>query len=148
MRVPFSCTEKITELNKLTSFEEKPLEKVANLTPRSRNINLRVRVLELHEPKVVFSRVTGEQHKVAEALVGDETGVVLMSLWNDTIDQVKVDDTLDIENARVTLFNNTMRLTLGREGNLKKSSVEISEDDVNKENNISLKRYEQRTRRW
>jgi len=136
------------ELKKLEGSTETGLTKVAELTPRSRNVNLRVRVLEINEPKVVFSRVTGEKHRVAEALVGDDSGVVLMSLWNDTIDEVEVNETYDIKNARVTLFNNTIRLSLGRNGKMDKSSEEIPDESINRDNNMSLRRFERRVRRW
>jgi len=135
-------------LKKLNPSETQKTVQVADLTPYARNLNLKVRVLEKREPKVVFSRMTGERHRVAEVLVGDRSGVVLMSLWNEMIDNVDVNETYDITNARVTLFNNTIRLSLGRNGKMIKSDEKILEEDINKDNNISEKRYERRRGRF
>lgn len=128
----------------MSTERNRPATRVADLTPKSRNVDMRIRILEIGEPKVVFSRMTGAQHRVAEALVGDESGVILMSLWNETIDQVKVGETYDITGARITLFNNTMRLSLGRVGKMVKAAEEIPEDAINIENNMSVKRFERR----
>ena len=140
--------KKELEWKKLSSFEAQNLVKVSDLTPRSRNISIRVRVLEKNEPKVVYSRTTGEQHRVAEALVGDDTGVILMSLWNDSIDEVEVNETYYIDNARITLFNESMRLSVARGGKIFKSKEDIAEESIDRNNNMSQKRYERRRRYW
>ena len=132
----------------LKKLEEIKLTKIADLTPRSKRVNLKVRVLEKDEPKIVFSRATGEQHRVAEALVGDETGVILMSLWNETIEKVETDATYMLKNAKITIFNNTMRLALGRLGSIDRVPEDIPEEQINRENNMSEKRYERRRTGW
>ncbi len=113
--------------------------KVSELRTSSRGVNLRVHVLNVLEPRSVFSRYTGERHTVTEALVGDDTGTVLLTLWDKDGEKVEVGKTYDLRNVRVTVFKNSIRLSLGRNGEISESSVEISEDSVNKDNNVSEK---------
>jgi len=55
-------------------------------------------------------------HRVADALVGDETGCVVLTLWDDNIDKVNEEATLQITNGYVNLFRGNMRLNIGRYG--------------------------------
>ena len=111
--------------------------KIANLKPNSRRINLRARVLDIGESKEVTSRKSGEQRRLAEALIGDETGTILLTLWDDKIDAVEVGGTYEIKNAFVTVFKGSMRLNVGKYGEIEKSSEEIADDEVNREKNLS-----------
>ncbi|MHA1237742.1 MAG: hypothetical protein ACTSSJ_00610 [Candidatus Odinarchaeia archaeon] len=114
---------------------------VDELTPNSRGVNLKVKVLSKNEVREVISRRTGETLRVTEALVGDETGCVYLTLWNDLIDQVDVDKIYKINNGYCTVFKGSLRLNTGRYG-----SVEPLEDadfgEVNTENNLSDREYE------
>ncbi|MCS7105167.1 MAG: hypothetical protein NZ954_06340 [Thermofilaceae archaeon] len=94
------------------------------------------------DEKVVFSRKDGSQHRVAEALVGDETGTVLFSLWDNDIDKVKelIGSTITVRNGFVTLYKGSMRLALGRFGSIEESDEEIEE--VEKSVNVSERRFE------
>lgn len=118
--------------------------KVSDLKPNSRWFTITVKVLKLNEEKTVLSRSDGSQHRVAEALVGDETGTILMSLWDDDIDKVRglVGSTIKLQNGFVTLYRGSMRLGLGRFGSIEEAEEEINE--VNESVNVSEKRYENR----
>jgi replication factor A1 len=51
-----------------------------------KNVNVVVKVIGIGEPRSVTSRKDySVVHRVAEALVGDETGCVLLNLWDDQI---------------------------------------------------------------
>jgi replication factor A1 len=73
--------------------------------------------------------------------VGDETGSIYLTLWDDNIENVKDESTLDVKNGYVSLFKGSMRLNIGRYGKLEASSQTIS--TVNTTNNLSDKQYEQ-----
>ena len=60
----------------------------------------------------------GSAHKVSDALVGDETGVVYLTLWDDNIEKVNDGDSIRIENGYVTLFKGNIRLNIGKYGKL------------------------------
>jgi len=117
--------------------DEIRLTKVGFLRPTSRRVNLRVKVLEVGEEKNVVSRKDGREHRVADALVGDDTGVIYMTLWDTNIDKVKAGETILVKNGYITTFRNEMRLTVGRYGSLEESDEEVV--NVNSENNMSRK---------
>ena len=94
------------------SSESKELVKVEELTPSSRGVNVIVKVVSKGESRDVMGR--GGSHRVADALVGDETGCIYLTLWDDNIDQIKEDETISITNGYVNLFRGNMRLNIGR----------------------------------
>ena len=87
----------------------------------------------------------GSPHKVCDALVGDETGVVYLTLWDDNIEKVNDGDTIRVENGYVTLFKGNMRLNIGKYGKLEMAKEPLTAE-VNTENNVSSKTYEQERR--
>jgi len=125
------------------SFGGQPSErvKVGNLNPRSRRVSLTAKIVSTSPLREVVSRRDGSAHKVGEFLIGDETGVVFLTLWDADIEKVKEGDTVEIGNGYVTLFRGQMRLNIGKFGTLEISKTSIEE--VNQENNLSEKTYEQ-----
>jgi replication factor A1 len=119
-------------------------EQVGNLNPGSRSLNLTVKVVSKNPVREVVSRRDGSTHRVTEALVGDETGSVLLTLWDDSIESVSEGDVVDINNGYIRLFRGSMRLNIGRFGSLEASEEEI--ENVNTENNMSDRQYEQERR--
>lgn len=107
--------------------------KIKDLNVNSKNINALVKVLEVGEPKDIPSRF-GDK-KVSEVKVGDETGCILMSLWNDQIGKVNVGDVISIENGYISVVRNSMRLNIGKYGKMLISEEELK--DVSEELNIS-----------
>lgn len=119
---------------------EEPI-KIGDLTTYSRGVNAIVKVISKTEPREVTSRSDASQHKVCEALVGDETGTVYMSLWDEAIDEVTDDLVLSISNGYVNLFRGSMRLNIGRYGSYEVID-EAPFDEVNLDNNLSSKQFE------
>ncbi len=118
--------------------------KVDSLNPQSRQLNLTVKVVSKGEVRETVSRSDGSSHKVTDTLVGDETGEIYMTLWDDNIEKVKEGDIIDVKNGYVSLFKGSMRLNIGRFGSFEASQGTIAE--VNDKNNLSDKRYEQERR--
>ena len=126
-------------------FENKrqPVEaKVGELTPRSRAVNVTAKVVSKSEIRDIPMGRDGSAHRVCDALVGDETGSIYLTLWDDNIEKVNEDDTLRIENGYVTLFKGNMRLNIGKYGKMAPAE-EPFEGEVNTENNVSSKTYDQ-----
>ena len=117
---------------------------ISDLEPRSREVNIKVKVVSKNEERSVVSRRDGSTNRVTEALVGDETGSILLTLWNEHIDQINVDDSIEIKNGYCNLFRGSMRLNIGRYGSFEGIEEKI---EVNTENNLSDKIYEQERRR-
>jgi replication factor A1 len=115
-------------------------KKIEELNPGSRSIDVLVKVLEINPPRDVSTK-DGSTHKVAEALVGDSTGCILLSLWDNDIEKVNVDQNISIKNGYVTLFRGNMRLNTGRYGTIDVTTEEVG--IINKDNNISSRSYDQ-----
>jgi replication factor A1 len=124
--------------------ETEELVKVETLTPNSRGVNTIVKVVSKGEVRSVTGRDYSVR-RVADALVGDETGSIYMTLWDDKIDAIAEEATLQITNGYINLFRGNMRLNIGKYG-----SYEVMEEspiaEVNTENNLSDKKYEQERR--
>ena len=129
-------------------FENKkePVEaKVGDLTPQSKAVNVTAKVVSKTEIREIPMGRDGSPHKVSDALVGDETGVVYLTLWDDNIEKVNEGDTLRVENGYVTLFKGNIRLNIGKYGKLEPAAEPLTAE-VNTENNVSSKEYEQERR--
>jgi replication factor A1 len=129
-------------------FENKkePVEaKVGDLTPQSKAVNVTAKVVSKTEIREIPMGRDGSAHKVSDALVGDETGVVYLTLWDDNIEKVNEGDTVRVENGYVTLFKGNIRLNIGKYGKLEPAKEPLAVE-VNTENNVSSKTYEQERR--
>ena len=116
--------------------------KVGELTPASRAVNVIAKVVSKTDVRNIAAGRDGAPHRVCDALVGDETGCVYLTLWDDNIEKVGEGATIKIGNGYVTLFRGNMRLNVGRYGTLE-IAKEPLEVEVNTENNLSSKVYEQ-----
>jgi replication factor A1 len=122
-------------------MSEEPTEhvKVGTLKSNLTKLNIMVKVLNIGQPRVIFSRRDRSEHRVTEALVGDETGCVLLTLWDNQIDALNVGEVYEIKNGYTNLFRGSLRLNLGKYGTAEK--VEMDIDDVNSKNNLSAERH-------
>ena len=119
--------------------------KVEDLDPESRQVNVTVKVVSKGQPRETVSRRDGSTHRVVDALVGDETGSVYLTLWDDNIDKVNENDTITVKNGYVSLFRGSMRLNIGRYGSLQTGAQPI--ENVNADNNLSNKEFPMPERR-
>lgn len=129
-------------------FENKkqPVEaKVGDLNPQSKAVNVTAKVVSKTEIREIPMGRDGSPHKVSDALIGDETGVVYLTLWDDNIEKVNESDTIRVENGYVTLFKGNIRLNIGKYGKLEPAPAPLTAE-VNTENNVSSKTYEQQRR--
>jgi replication factor A1 len=90
---------------------------IEDLRAGMNHINLKAKVVEVTEPRQVFTRY-GNYASLAKALIADETGEIKLCLWNDQIDAVAAGDTVQIENARISTFKGERQLSLGKNGTL------------------------------
>ncbi len=109
--------------------------KVDELTPRTGRVNMPVKVISLDEPRSMDNGTM-----VCEGLVGDETGTVIMSFWNDEIELAQNDVVLDLKDARANLVRGHMRLSLGKKGSMKESNTTL--DNIKQSVNLSDLEYE------
>lgn len=113
--------------------------KVNELKPSLRDVNINVKILGIGEPRQITSRKSQNVHSIAEVLVGDETGCVVLNLWDDHITTFQKGDVIQIKNGYTTLFKGFLRLNIGRRGTAEKTDKII--EDVDADNNISKRIY-------
>jgi len=111
------------------------LKKVSDLKPNLKNFEIYVKVLAKDKEKEVFSGRTGITYTVAQATVGDETGIVNLTIWNELIKKIKVGGVYKISNAYTSLFKGYLQLNIGKQGKITPSRKSI--EKIKKENDIS-----------
>ena len=103
------------------AFSPKELDrknlKIIDLKQRMKHVNIKARVVETPKPKRVMTRF-GTQAYVSNMLIADKTGTIRLTLWNEQIKEVSVDDVIMIENGNVAYFRGRQQLKLGRTGTL------------------------------
>ncbi|GAA0174092.1 hypothetical protein LIER_27552 [Lithospermum erythrorhizon] len=110
--------------------------KVTQLRPLDTGVTIKVKVVNT---KVIAPRGRS-QGRFAEALIGDETGIIAFTARNDQVDLVKEGSTLQLSNAKIDMFKGSMRLAVDRSG-----KIEVAEPanfSVKEENNMSLIEFE------
>ena len=90
--------------------------KIKELRDGMRRVTVAAKVIEKSEAREVSSRYKDETYQVADALISDETGTIKLTLWNEQIEQVNVDDTVKVENGYITTFRGEIQLNVGRYG--------------------------------
>uniref|UniRef100_A0A0A8XQH4 Single-stranded DNA binding protein Ssb-like OB fold domain-containing protein n=1 Tax=Arundo donax TaxID=35708 RepID=A0A0A8XQH4_ARUDO len=78
--------------------------------------------------------------RIAEGLIGDETGCILFTARNEQVDLLKPDNTVIIRNAKIDMFKGSMRLAVDKWGRIE--VTEPASFTVKEDNNLSLVEYE------
>lgn len=111
--------------------------KVEQLRPATNGLNLTVKIVS---SKIIMQRGQARQMRLAECLVGDETGMVIFTARNDQVELMKEGTTVILRNAKIDMFKGSMRLAVDKWGR-----VEVTEPasfSVKEDNNLSLIEYE------
>ncbi|CAO2161743.1 unnamed protein product [Urochloa humidicola] len=78
--------------------------------------------------------------RIAECLVGDETGAIVFTARNEQVDLLKPDATVILRNAKIDMFKGSMRLAVDKWGRIE--AAEPASFTVKEDNNLSLVEYE------
>ncbi|WOK99245.1 hypothetical protein Cni_G07957 [Canna indica] len=116
--------------------------KVDQLRPGTNGHTLTVKVVS---SKMVLQkgRPTGpqvRQMRLAECLVGDETGIIVFTARNEQVDLMKPDTTVILRNAKIDMFKGSMRLAVDKWGRIE--VTDPADFTVKEDNNLSLIEYE------
>nr|AFR36911.1 hypothetical protein [Camellia sinensis] len=125
-----------------SSMRKPVFTKVDQLRPGTGGHNL---ILKVVSSKTVLQKGRPDgpqvrQMRIAECLVGDETGTIVFTARNDQVDLMKPDGTVILRNAKIDMFKGSMRLAVDKWGR-----VEVTEPasfTVKDDNNLSLVEYE------
>jgi replication factor A1 len=91
---------------------------IKDLRNGMKRVDVEAKVVEKSTPRQVLSRYKDETYNVATVLINDGTGTIKLTLWNEQINDVNVDDTVKIENGYVTSFKGEIQLNVGKFGKL------------------------------
>ncbi len=92
--------------------------KIKDLQNGMKRVSIEAKITEKSDPREVVSRFKDQTYKVADVIIADETGQIKLTLWNEQIDQVNVNDVIKIENGYVTSFRGEIQLNVGKYGKL------------------------------
>ena len=92
--------------------------KIKELRDGMKRVNVKGTVTEKSDPREVTSRFKDQTYRVCTAVMSDETGTIKLTLWNDQIEMVNVNDVIRIENGYITSFRGEIQLNVGRYGKL------------------------------
>ena len=99
-------------------MKERRKLKIKDLRDGMKRVSVEGKVLEKSDTREVMSRFKDTMHKVATAIISDETGTIKLTLWNEQIGRVDVDNNVKVENGYVTSFRGEIQLNIGRYGTL------------------------------
>jgi replication factor A1 len=91
--------------------------KIEDLRVGMKKINVTAEVLETSEPSKVHTQFR-DNAIVSNAVVGDETGKILLCLWDEQVNSVHMGDCIEVKNAHVALFKGEKQLRLGKSGTI------------------------------
>lgn len=101
---------------------------ISELKAAQGKVDIEVEVKSISEPRT-FNKY-GKDLRVASAQVIDASGEIVLSLWNEDIDKVKVGDKIKITNGYVSEFNGQKQLTSGKFGKLEVVGAEGKAEHV------------------
>ena len=91
--------------------------KIRDLSVGSARVKVEGKIINKSEPKKV-RLWNGQDASVADALLEDGSGSIILSLWGEQIQMVDVGDNIQIINGYVSNFKKEKRLNLGRYGKI------------------------------
>ena len=108
---------------------------IAGLEPGMRRVGITFKVMSTSKETIIDSFRDKGSHRVLDAMVGDSTAIVMMPIWNETIDSINVGETYTLTNGYTGLFKGSLRLHLGKYGSITSADEKI--DEVNSELDMS-----------
>lgn len=96
--------------------------KVVDLKPNANVDEIVLKIVEKKEPREIFKRFGGTA-RVCDLVGEDEEGnKVQLTLWNDEIEKVELNDTIKITDGWVKEWNGQLQISTGRSGTIEKLS--------------------------
>jgi replication factor A1 len=94
----------------------KAMSKIGDIRDGQQRVIVEGQVEDIAAIRTVQSRKTGEELKVADATLSDDTGSLKLVLWNKQIPQVNVNSNLRIEEGYVKSYREELQLSIGKWG--------------------------------
>ena len=94
--------------------------KLNELRPGMENLELRIELLSIGEPREVET-YSGLKHTIVECEIRDNTTTIGLTVWNDTIEELKKVESGDkviLTNCFITSFKGVLSVNIGRESKI------------------------------
>ncbi len=89
---------------------------IKELQPKQGKVDITATVIEKASPKE-FQKF-GAPGKLCNIKVQDDTGTIMMTLWNEQVTQVNIGDKIKVTNGYVNEWQGEMQLSTGKFGKL------------------------------
>ncbi|MHA1935394.1 MAG: GNAT family N-acetyltransferase [Candidatus Thorarchaeota archaeon] len=96
----------------------KAMSTIGDLRRNQQRVVVEGLVKQISNPRIVTSRKTGEELKVADAVLSDDADSIKLVLWNDHIRQVKANSSIRIEEGFVKDYRGELQLSIGQWGSI------------------------------
>lgn len=104
--------------------------KISSLKEGMDNVSVKGRVISTEDPKVIQTRKG--PRRISEAVIGDETGRVKVTLWGKHAGTLEEGEAVEIRGAWTTSYRGEVQLNVGYKGEIER----IGEDEVPGEDDI------------
>jgi hypothetical protein len=77
---------------------------------------VRFELIRKGKRRVVTQRSVGRKHEISDCVIGDPTGIINLTLWNEDIGEVEQGKTYELQNGYINLYDECMTLSKGKRG--------------------------------
>jgi hypothetical protein len=91
--------------------------KIADLRVGMKKINVNAEVVDVSEPSKVHTQFR-DNAVVSNAVIEDDTGNILLCLWDQQVNTVHAGDFIEVKGAHVAMFKGERQLRLGKNGSV------------------------------
>ena len=91
--------------------------KISEIVTGQRKVTITAKVDSVGKPREVNLK-SGEQKRVADAVISDESGSIKLTLWDGDIDKVRAGDKITIDNGYITTYKGENSVSIGKFGRL------------------------------
>ena len=103
------------------------MDKIKGLKPKQSDVNIEATIKEI-SPAREFQKY-GKPGRVANSIIEDDSGEIVLTLWNEDVDKFSEGDRIKIVNGYVNEWRGELQLTAGRAGNLEKVDGEETKEE-------------------
>jgi replication factor A1 len=93
--------------------------KISELKSGTGNASIEGEIVAMEEPREVMGKF-GKRLRVASATVKDDSGEIVLSLWNDDTEKYAQGDKIKISDGWVSDYKGQLRISAGRSGKIEK----------------------------
>ncbi|UCE10511.1 MAG: GNAT family N-acetyltransferase [Candidatus Thorarchaeota archaeon] len=101
---------------RITERYPKAMSRIGDIHDGRQRIIVEGHVDGIASTRTVTSRKTGEELKVADATLTDDSGSITLVLWGDQIRQVRLDSRIRIEEGYAKSYRDNLQLSIGKWG--------------------------------